>query len=62
MMKNFMASGSLTRGMEVDEIPDKGDVTPFPGEDAVMVIYDGDPTPGMCRVSYLSPGTPAHCD
>jgi hypothetical protein len=41
MMKNFMASGSLARGMEVDEVPDKGDMMPFPREDAVMMIYDG---------------------
>jgi hypothetical protein len=29
MMKNFMASGSITRGLEVDVVPDEGDVTPF---------------------------------
>jgi hypothetical protein len=43
LMKNFMASGSLTRGMELDEVPDGGDATPFPREDAVMTIYDGRP-------------------
>jgi hypothetical protein len=31
MMKNFMASGSLTRGMEVDEVPNEGEAMPFPG-------------------------------
>jgi hypothetical protein len=46
MMKNFMASGSLTRGMELDKIPDKGDATPFPGEDAVMMVYNGRPPLG----------------
>jgi hypothetical protein len=46
MMKNFMASGSLTRGMELDEVPEEGDVTPFPREDAVMMIYDGCPPAG----------------
>jgi NAD-dependent dihydropyrimidine dehydrogenase PreA subunit len=43
MMKNFMASGSLAQVMEVNEIPDEGDTTPFPGQDAVMTIYDGCP-------------------
>jgi hypothetical protein len=38
VMKNFMASGSLTRGIEVDKVPDEGDTMPFPGEDAVMTI------------------------
>jgi hypothetical protein len=46
MMKNFMASGSLTRGMEVDEVPDEGDTMPFPREDAVMMIYVGRPPAG----------------
>jgi hypothetical protein len=30
MMKNFIASRSLTWGMEADEDPDEGDATPFP--------------------------------
>jgi hypothetical protein len=38
MMKNFMASGSLTRGMEVAEVPNEGDTMPFPREDAVTMI------------------------
>jgi hypothetical protein len=58
MMKNFMASRSLARSMEIDE----GDTTPFPGEDMVMMIYDGRPSPGMHRMSNLSLGTPARCD
>jgi hypothetical protein len=33
MMKSFITSGSLSRGMEVDEVPDEGGTTPFPGED-----------------------------
>jgi hypothetical protein len=37
--------------MEVDEVPDKGGSLPFPGEDEVMMIYDGGPSPGMCHVS-----------
>jgi hypothetical protein len=41
MMKNFMASGSLALGMEVDEVPDKGDMMPFLRGDTVMMIYDG---------------------
>jgi hypothetical protein len=60
MMKNFMASGSLTQGMELNEVPDEGDTTPFPGEDVVMTLYDGHPPLGMRRVSNPSPGTLAH--
>jgi hypothetical protein len=51
MMKNFMASGSPARGMEVDEVPDEGNTMPFLREDAVMTIYDGCPSPGMHRAS-----------
>jgi hypothetical protein len=40
MMKNFVTLGSLSGGMQVDEVPDKGDATPFPGEDVVMTICD----------------------
>jgi hypothetical protein len=61
MMKNFMASGSLTRGMEVGEVLDEGDMTPFPGQDAVMTIYDGRPSSGMHHVSNPRLGTPARC-
>jgi hypothetical protein len=61
MMKNFMASGSPARGMEVDEVPDEGDTTPFPREDAVLMIYDGCPSPGMRHVSNPSLGTLARC-
>jgi hypothetical protein len=53
MMKNFMVLGSLTQGMELDD----DDVTPFPGEDGLMTIYDGSPLPEMRHVSNLSPGT-----
>jgi hypothetical protein len=41
MMKNFMVSGSLTRGIGLDEAPGKSDAAPFPREDVVMMIYDG---------------------
>jgi hypothetical protein len=57
MMKNFMGSGSLSRGMELDEVPDEVDAVPFPGEDAVMMIYDGRPSLGMHHMPSLSPGT-----
>jgi hypothetical protein len=43
MTKNFMISGSLTRGMELDEDPGGSDVMPFPGADTIMMIYDGCP-------------------
>jgi hypothetical protein len=61
MMKNFIASGSLARGMEINEVPNEGDMTPFLREDIVMMIYDGHPSSGMRRVSNLSLGTPARC-
>jgi hypothetical protein len=61
MMKNFMALGSLARGMEVDEVLDEGDTTPFPEEDTVITIYDGRPSPGMGRISNPSLGTLARC-
>jgi histone acetyltransferase (RNA polymerase elongator complex component) len=43
MMKTFMDSRSLARGMEVDEVLDEGDTMLILGEDAVMTIYDGCP-------------------
>jgi hypothetical protein len=61
MMKNFMALGSFTQGMELNEVPNEGDMMPFPREDAVMTIYDGPPSPGVRLLSNPSPGTPAHC-
>jgi hypothetical protein len=50
MMKNFMASGSLARGMEVNEVPNEGNTMPFPREETVMMTYDGCPSPGMRHV------------
>jgi hypothetical protein len=57
--KNFTATGSLTPGLEVDEGPNKGDTSPFPREDIVMMIYDGGLSPGMRHMSNLSLGTPS---
>jgi hypothetical protein len=45
MMKNFMVSRSLTRGIGLDEVPSESNMVPFLEEDAVMTIYDGCPTP-----------------
>jgi hypothetical protein len=61
MMKNFMISWSLTQAIELDEDPGGSDTIPFPGEDAVMMVYDGCPPPGRCRVSNPSLGTSTHC-
>jgi hypothetical protein len=61
MMKNFMASRSLTQAKEPEEDPGGSDTTPFPGEDAVMKVYDGRPPLGRCHMSNLSPGTPTRC-
>jgi hypothetical protein len=46
--------------MEINDVPNEGDATPFSREDTVMTIYDGRPTMGMRRVSNPSPGIPAH--
>jgi hypothetical protein len=40
VMKNFMILGSLTSGMELNEVPDGSDTMPFPGEDTIMMVYD----------------------
>jgi hypothetical protein len=60
MMKNIMAPGSLAQGMEVNEVPDEGNTTPFLGEDVVMTIYDGRPSPRMHHVCNPSIGTLGH--
>jgi hypothetical protein len=57
MMKCFMTSGSLSRGMEVDKVLDEGDVMPFPGEEVVMTICDERPSPGRHSVPNPSLGT-----
>jgi hypothetical protein len=40
MMKNFMISGFLTRGMKLNKDLGESDTMAFPGEDAVMMVYD----------------------
>jgi hypothetical protein len=60
-MKNFMTSGSLTQGMELEEDSDGSDTTPFPREDMIMMVYDGRPPLGRCLMSNLCPGTPTSC-
>jgi hypothetical protein len=62
MMKNFISSGSLARGMEVDDVLDEGNTMPFLREDTVMMIYHGHSSPGMRHASDLSIGTPARCN
>jgi hypothetical protein len=62
MMKSFMTSRSLSWGMEVNKVPDEGHMTPFPRKEAVIMIYDGCPSPGRWCLSDPSIGTPAHCD
>jgi hypothetical protein len=54
MMKNFIVSRSLTRGMELDKILDEGNAMPFPREDTIMIVYDGHPLLGMRLMSNLS--------
>jgi hypothetical protein len=51
-MRSFMTSRSLTWGAELDEEPDGSDMTPFPKENAVMMVYRGPPPPlGRHRMS-----------
>jgi hypothetical protein len=61
MMKNFIASWSLTRSMKVDEVSDEGHTTSFPREDTFMTIYNGRPTLGMRHLSNPCLGTLARC-
>jgi hypothetical protein len=61
MMKDFMTSGSLTQGKELEEDPGGRDTTSFPREDAVITVYNGHPPPGRRRMSNLSLGTKTRC-
>jgi hypothetical protein len=61
MTKNIMSSGSLARGMEVDDVPDEGGMTHLPKEHMVLMIYDGRPSPAMCHMSSPRLGTLAPC-
>jgi hypothetical protein len=58
MMKSFMTPGTLSQGMEFDEVPDEDGTMPFPKE-SVMAIYDLCPSPGKRRVPNPNLGTPA---
>jgi hypothetical protein len=57
MMKKFLISGSLTRGMELDEDPGGSNMIPFPEEDVVMMVYHGRPYQGgsACFTCVLGP-------
>jgi hypothetical protein len=61
MMKNFMISRSLTRGMELNKDLDGSNTMPFPVEDAVMTVYGARTPPGRRQVSNLCPVTPTQC-
>jgi hypothetical protein len=43
MIKNFMISGSLNQGMELEEILYESDTMPFLREDTIMIVYDEHP-------------------
>jgi hypothetical protein len=47
LMKSFMTTVSLSRVMEVDEVPI--DEAPFPREDAIMMIFGRYPSPEKQR-------------
>jgi hypothetical protein len=46
--------------MEVDKDLEDGDAPPFPGEDVVMMIYDGRPLAETHRMPDSSLGTMTH--
>jgi hypothetical protein len=46
VMRSFMTSGSLTWDRELDEGPNGSDMTPFPNENSVMMVYGGRPHRG----------------
>jgi hypothetical protein len=61
MIKNFMISGFLAWDKELKgDLGGKG-VTPFTGDEAVMMVYGGPPPPERCCISNLSPRTLTHC-
>jgi hypothetical protein len=61
LVKCFMTSGPLSQSMEVNEVPAEDEVSPFSGEDAIMMIYDRRPSPERRRMANPSLGTPARC-
>jgi hypothetical protein len=60
MMMSFMTSGSLTWAAELIEGPDGSNMTPFPEENVVMMVYEWWPPSGRYRMSKLSPKAQTH--
>jgi hypothetical protein len=56
MMWSFMTSGSFTWGAEPNEGPNGSDTTPFPKENAIIMVFRGCPLVGRHRMSSLGPG------
>jgi hypothetical protein len=61
MVKNFKTSGFLTQVNELEEDPGGRGARPFPGEDAVMTVYDGHSPLRRHCTSNLNPGTLICC-
>jgi hypothetical protein len=61
-MKSFMATGSLPWGMEVIEAHIEDDAVPFPGEDAVMMVFRRSLKPEKHRALDPSKGAPSHAN
>jgi hypothetical protein len=61
-MKSFMATGSLPRGTEVIEAPIEDDATPFPRDDAVMMVFRRSSPSEKHRVLDPSKGAPSRGD
>jgi hypothetical protein len=61
MMRSFMTLGSYTWGTMIDKEPVRSDTSPFPEENAVMMVYWGRPLSGRRRIPRLSRMTPPCC-
>jgi hypothetical protein len=51
MMKNFITSGTLTKGKEHEGDPGGNGMTPFPREKVFLTIHDGHPPES---IAYLT--------
>jgi hypothetical protein len=62
LMKSFMAMGSLPQDTEVIEAPIEDDATPFPRDDAVMMVFRRSSPSEKHRVLDPSKGAPSRGD
>jgi hypothetical protein len=62
LIKSFMAAGSLPRGTKVVEALIEDDVTPFPREDAVMMVFGRSSPPEKHHALNPCIGAPSYGD